>query len=100
MNRAQQQFGPPLELVTKKIFPALNEMLAEFVRAAPFAVLHGPQYGWSWRHIVLLVLVGIAFGWQRYRTGSSFASTAAHASYNAFMFTAYMASEGDMLGKW
>jgi predicted pyridoxine 5'-phosphate oxidase superfamily flavin-nucleotide-binding protein len=39
MNRAQQQFGPPLELVTKKIFPALNEMLAEFVRAAPFAVL-------------------------------------------------------------
>ncbi|MFO0687240.1 MAG: pyridoxamine 5'-phosphate oxidase family protein [Myxococcota bacterium] len=39
MNRAQQQFGPPLELVTKKIFPVLNEMLAEFVRAAPFAVL-------------------------------------------------------------
>ena len=39
MNRAQQRFGPPLELVTKKIFPVLNEMLAEFVRAAAFAVL-------------------------------------------------------------
>lgn len=39
MNRAQQRFGPPLELVTRKIFPALNEMLQEFVRAAPFAVL-------------------------------------------------------------
>ncbi|MBY0400836.1 pyridoxamine 5'-phosphate oxidase family protein [Myxococcota bacterium] len=39
MNRAQQQFGAPLELVTKKIFPVLNPMLQEFVRAAPFAVL-------------------------------------------------------------
>ncbi|MEZ4330277.1 MAG: pyridoxamine 5'-phosphate oxidase family protein [Myxococcota bacterium] len=39
MNRAQQRFGEPLELVRKKIFPALNEMLEEFVRSAPFAVL-------------------------------------------------------------
>lgn len=39
MNRAQQKFGEPLELVRKKIFPSLNEMLQEFVRAAPFAVL-------------------------------------------------------------
>lgn len=39
MNRAQEKFGPPLDLVVKKIFPALNDMIQEFVRAAPFAVL-------------------------------------------------------------
>jgi hypothetical protein len=39
MNRAQQKFGEPLELVVKKIFPTLNPMIQEFVRAAPFAVL-------------------------------------------------------------
>ena len=39
MNRAQQQFGEPIELVVKKIFPAMPEMIQEFVRAAPFAVL-------------------------------------------------------------
>ena len=39
MDRAQQQFGVPIELVVKKIFPAMPEMIQEFVRAAPFAVL-------------------------------------------------------------
>lgn len=39
MNRAQQKFGEPIELVVKKIFPAMPEMIQEFVRAAPFAVL-------------------------------------------------------------
>lgn len=39
MNRAQQKFGEPIELVVKKIFPSMPEMIQEFVRAAPFAVL-------------------------------------------------------------
>ena len=39
MNRAQQKFGEPIELVVKKIFPVMPEMIQEFVRAAPFAVL-------------------------------------------------------------
>ena len=39
MNRAQQKFGEPIELVVKKIFPAMPEMIQEFVRTAPFAVL-------------------------------------------------------------
>jgi len=39
VNRAQQKFGEPIELVVKKIFPAMPEMIQEFVRAAPFAVL-------------------------------------------------------------
>ena len=39
MNRAQEKFGPPLDLVVKKVFPVMNPMIQEFVRAAPFAVL-------------------------------------------------------------
>jgi uncharacterized protein len=39
MNRAQRTFGEPIELVVKKIFPVLNDMIQEFVRASPFAVL-------------------------------------------------------------
>ena len=39
MNQAQQRFGEPIELVVKKIFPVMPEMIQEFVRAAPFAVL-------------------------------------------------------------
>jgi membrane protease YdiL (CAAX protease family) len=68
--------------------------------AAPFAIMHGPQYGWAWRHLMLLLLVGLAFAWQRFRTGSTLVSAATHGSYNAFMFFAYLATEGDMLGRW
>ena len=39
MNRAQQKFGAPIDLVVQKIFPTLNPMIQEFVREAPFAVL-------------------------------------------------------------
>lgn len=39
MNRAQQKFGEPVPLVVNKVFPLMNEMIQEFVRAAPFAVL-------------------------------------------------------------
>lgn len=39
MNRAQARFGEPIQLVVQKISPVLNEMVQEFVRAAPFAVL-------------------------------------------------------------
>jgi predicted pyridoxine 5'-phosphate oxidase superfamily flavin-nucleotide-binding protein len=39
VNRAQRKFGEPIELVVKKIFPLMNPMIQDFVRAAPFAVL-------------------------------------------------------------
>jgi len=38
-NRAQEKFGPPNEMVQKKILPFMNEMIQDFVRQAPFAVL-------------------------------------------------------------
>jgi hypothetical protein len=54
--------------------------------AIPFSVLHGPQYSWAWQHLVIISLVGVAFGWMRLRSGSTLAAAVMHASYN-FFFT-------------
>jgi len=64
------------------------------ITAAAFAVMHGPMYSWSWRHIALIGLAGLAFGWIRYRTGSTAAATAIHASYNLTFFLTFVIVEG------
>jgi membrane protease YdiL (CAAX protease family) len=61
-----------------------------------FGLLHFPEYGNSWRHALLITLAGAAFGWIRYRTGSTKASTLMHASYNALEFVAYFAQPKEM----
>ncbi len=54
--------------------------------AIPFAVAHAPQYAYSWRHVALIGLAGVAFGWTRFRTGSTASATAMHAAYNFIIF--------------
>lgn len=66
------------------------------VTALPFALLHGPQYAWSWRHILFIVVAGSAFGWMRHRTGSTAASTIMHASYNLTFFAAFLFQVKDL----
>jgi membrane protease YdiL (CAAX protease family) len=61
------------------------------IAALPFALLHGPQYAWSWRHIVLITFAGSLFGWRRFRTGSTGAAAIMHAAYNLTLFIAYVA---------
>jgi hypothetical protein len=61
------------------------------LQAAPFALLHGPEYGWAWQQIALLFLAGTAFGWMRYKTGSTAASTYMHAGYNLVNFAGVFA---------
>ena len=39
MNEAQKKFGEPIEIVRKKVFPEMNEMIQDFIRQAPFVVL-------------------------------------------------------------
>lgn len=39
MNRAQQKFGEPKEIVRKKVQSFMSDMVQEFIAAAPFAVL-------------------------------------------------------------
>jgi CAAX protease family protein len=52
--------------------------------AVPFGVLHLPQYG-TWRHVMLVTLAGIGFGWMRQASGSTRASAIMHGAYN-FIF--------------
>lgn len=39
MNRAQEKFGEPIEIVRKKVFPEMNSMVRDFIGQAPFVVL-------------------------------------------------------------
>lgn len=56
----------------------------------PFALLHGHQYSWSWRHLLLVAYAGALFGWQRHRTGSTGAATIMHAAYNLVLFVLFL----------
>jgi membrane protease YdiL (CAAX protease family) len=58
--------------------------------AAPFALLHGPEYQWSWKLVVLIFLAGAAFGYARHKTGSTTASVLLHAGYNMTPFIGYL----------
>lgn len=62
----------------------------------PFALLHGPQYSWSWQHVLLLFLASFVFGLVRWRTGSTAASTLTHAAYNLTFFTAFLLQRKDL----
>ena len=58
---------------------------------ALFGFLHAPEYAWSWRHVLLITAAGSAFGWVRYRTRSTAASTFMHSAYNLTQFAAFLA---------
>jgi len=79
-------------LLVRSLGPAPGVLAA----SVGFGLLHFPEYGNSWRHALLISLAGAAFGWMRYRTGSTKASTLMHASYNALEFIAYFAQPKDM----
>lgn len=79
---------------------SLGPAAAIILSALPFALLHGPQYAWSWRHVVLITLAGSVFGYTRWRTGSTAAAAIVHASYNATFFAAYVLIGKDLPAKW
>jgi membrane protease YdiL (CAAX protease family) len=62
------------------------------VAALPFAVLHGPEYAWTWQYVLLIGFAGALFGLVRHHTGSTLASAAMHATYNLTFFVAYVSS--------
>jgi membrane protease YdiL (CAAX protease family) len=61
--------------------------------ALPFALLHGPQYKWTWQLVLLIFMAGCAFGWTRLRTGSTATSTVLHAAYNSVFLAPYFFSD-------
>jgi len=85
-----------MPLLVRSTGPVLGALLT----ALPFAVLHGPQYAWSWQHIMLLTFAGCAFGWIRLRTGSTVSASITHAAYNLTFFVAYLLQEKDLPSKW
>ena len=72
----------------------LLPLLMRSLRAIPgilltamiFAGMHGPEYAWSWKHLVLVSAAGVAFGWMRYRSGSTAMATVMHSGYNLVFF--------------
>ena len=52
----------------------------------PSALMHLQEYGYSWRHALLISAAGAAFGWMRQRTGSTKAAALMHAAYNGVFF--------------
>jgi CAAX protease family protein len=61
------------------------------ITGAIFGCVHGYEYEWSWRHILLISLAGSTFGWVRYRTGSTAAATFMHSTFNLTQFAAFLA---------
>ncbi len=57
--------------------------------AVPFALLHGAQNHWAWQPVLLIGIAGIAFGYVRYKTGSTTAAFLMHSAYNATGFLGY-----------
>ena len=65
-----------------------------FTSALPFALLHGPQYLWSWQHILLILVAGCVFGFVRHKTGSTALAAVMHAGYNLAFFSLAMLQRG------
>jgi membrane protease YdiL (CAAX protease family) len=53
-----------------------------------FGSAHGYEYQWSWQYMLLISLVGCAFGWARYKTQSTMTSTFMHMTFNLTQFAA------------
>jgi membrane protease YdiL (CAAX protease family) len=61
--------------------------------AVLFGCMHGPEYRWSWRHVLLISLAGVAFGYARQLTRSTTAAMLMHATFNLTQFAAFLFSE-------
>jgi len=77
-------------LLAKSFGPIAGILLS----ALPFALLHGPQNQWAWQQITMVGIAGAAFGFVRYRTGSTAASTILHGCFNLTQFVAFLALRG------
>lgn len=62
--------------------------------ALPFALLHGPEYGWTWQYVALIGFAGALFGAVRHATRSTLASALMHSTYNVTFFIAYVSGAG------
>jgi membrane protease YdiL (CAAX protease family) len=71
-----------------------------FAAALPFGVLHLPQYGYSWRHALLITLAGAGFGAARHALGSTLGAAVMHGAYNFTFFLALLWKRGELPALW
>lgn len=89
-------FGPLFEELVFRgfLYPLLAAHIGPWagitLAAAVFALLHGPEYQWYWQHVLLVGAAGVAFGYARYRTGSTAAAALMHIGYNATLVIAFL----------
>jgi membrane protease YdiL (CAAX protease family) len=69
-----------------KTFGAVSGIV---LTALPFALLHGAQNQWAWQQITMIGIAGVVFGYARYKTGSTAASTMLHCGFNLMGAVAY-----------
>ena len=81
-------FLMPLAIRSLGVVPGI------LVSALPFAILHGPEYAWTWQYVLLIGFAGALFGAVRYYTGSTLASAIMHSTYNLTFFAAFVAGAG------
>jgi membrane protease YdiL (CAAX protease family) len=55
-----------------------------------FGSIHGYEYQWSWRHILLISTAGCIFGWARNKTQSTLAAAFMHSTFNLTQFAAFL----------
>jgi membrane protease YdiL (CAAX protease family) len=84
-----------LPLLARSVGPWLGILLT----AVPFALLHGAQNRWAWQPVVLIGVAGVAFGYVRYKTGSTTAAFLMHSAYNAMGFLGYALTHWGMLNQ-
>jgi membrane protease YdiL (CAAX protease family) len=76
------------------LLPLLQRVLGPWpaivLAAVGFSLLHGAQYKWSWQDLLLIALAGVAFGYARYKTGSTAAAALLHGGYNLSFFVGYL----------
>lgn len=88
--------GPVFEelLFRGFLLPLLQKTLGPWpaivLAATGFALLHGQQYKWAWQQLLVIGLAGIAFGYARYKTGSTAAAALLHGGYNLTFFVGYL----------
>lgn len=80
------------------LYPALRRYLpltaTVLVDGAMFAAIHGPQLGWAWAPLLMLLIVGSVLTVVRWKTGSLAAAFLVHSAYNAFDFALLFIATG------
>lgn len=76
-----------MPLLVRSLGPLTGAMAA----AAPFALLHGSEYAWSWQRLSIIFFAGAAFGWMRHRSNSTAAAAVMHSAYNLVFFVGLLA---------